>query len=106
MPGRNKTGPNAAGPMTGRGLGLCTGYDRSWNIGYYGRSGFHHGYGPGRGHAYGRGMGYRHGQVFDHYYGVAGQKLSEEEILENEVKFLKEQLTSAEKQLSDLQKQK
>jgi hypothetical protein len=62
MPRGDRTGPNAMGPMTGRGLGYCAGYDTP---GYtrgpgFGR-GFGLGWGPGRGWGRGRGGGYWRG---------------------------------------------
>ena len=34
MPGGDKTGPNSQGPMTGRRLGLCSGYEFPENVQY------------------------------------------------------------------------
>ena len=49
MPGGDKTGPMGQGPMTGRNLGFCEGYDTP---------GFSKGYGQvGRGSGLGRGRG-------------------------------------------------
>lgn len=58
MPGGDKTGPNSAGPMTGRGAGYCAGYNvpGSTNPAYgYGRRGGRRGYGRGWGRGFGRG---------------------------------------------------
>ncbi|KPJ53556.1 hypothetical protein AMJ39_04070 [candidate division TA06 bacterium DG_24] len=59
MPGLDRTGPMGAGPMTGRGLGLCTGgrgyYGRTPRFGV-GRGGFP--WGGGRGRAWGGGRGW------------------------------------------------
>jgi len=44
MPGRDRSGPNAAGPMTGRGMGYCVG---NTSVGY------------GRGEGRGAGLGFR-----------------------------------------------
>ncbi|AQT68643.1 hypothetical protein STSP2_01811 [Anaerohalosphaera lusitana] len=51
MPFRDGTGPNGAGPLTGRGMGPCSGdaYGRAPRRGYFGR-------GPGRGRGFGRGF--------------------------------------------------
>ncbi len=56
MPRGDRTGPNGFGPMTGRRLGYCAGYDspgftRGYGMGW---GGGRHGYGMG----YGRGFGY------------------------------------------------
>lgn len=63
MPGLNRTGPQGLGPMTGRGLGLCSdGYQRvsDWvgrGIGWFGQG---RGRGRGRGRfGQGRGFGRR-----------------------------------------------
>lgn len=48
MPGRNGTGPMGLGPMTGKGMGLCTGVNAT-------------AYGAGFGFGLGRGMGCRRG---------------------------------------------
>jgi hypothetical protein len=61
MPGFDRTGPVGQGPMTGRGLGLCTGAVRpgtGYGYGFgYGR-GFGRGFGRGMGRGFGRGLGY------------------------------------------------
>ena len=50
MPGRNRTGPTGMGPMTGRGLGWCSGYA--------GREVDAPAAGPGYGMGFGRGRGF------------------------------------------------
>ncbi len=56
MPGRNGTGPEGRGPMTGWGLGFCASPgERETRPGFgYGR-GYMGGYGSGYGEGYGRG---------------------------------------------------
>ncbi|MDZ7822502.1 MAG: DUF5320 domain-containing protein [Candidatus Marinimicrobia bacterium] len=54
MPRGDRTGPDGYGPMTGRGLGYCNGYDSP---------GFTKGV-PRGGAGYGRGMGYGRGGGF------------------------------------------
>ncbi|MHA1671064.1 MAG: DUF5320 domain-containing protein [Promethearchaeota archaeon] len=68
MPGGDRTGPRGQGPMTGRGLGYCAGYDSpgfTAGAGYGLGRGYGRGYGRGwgRGRGYGMGWGYR-----DPYY--------------------------------------
>ncbi len=58
MPRGDRTGPNGAGPRTGRGLGYCNGYPSAGFTRSYG-AGF--GLGAGRGMGYGRGAGYGRG---------------------------------------------
>ena len=70
MPGGDRTGPMGAGPMTGRGVGLCAGYDVPGNMnpssGRFGR-----GFGHGRGGGFGR--GFQHGgRGWRHQYYATG----------------------------------
>ena len=82
----NKRGPNEMGPMTGRGLGYCAGYDapgfmagapprggagygRGYGFGRRGGMGFGPGFGFGRGRRFGYGGGYRYFPVSE--FGVA-----------------------------------
>ncbi len=104
MPRGDRTGPNGNGPMTGRRLGLCTGND---SPGFeMTPGGFSHrgGRAFGRGFGYGRGMGYRHGQQYGRYADEIVPEVSQETLLENEARILKDQLAAIEKQLSELKK--
>ena len=56
MPRGDRTGPMGEGPMTGWGLGLCSGNPTP----YYGGRGLGRGYGRG----YGRGVGWGYGRGF------------------------------------------
>ncbi|MBA7691919.1 hypothetical protein ES703_100475 [subsurface metagenome] len=58
MPRGDRTGPAGFGPMTGRGLGYCAGYDTP---GYTRGPGMGLGRGWGRGGGYGRGLAWRRG---------------------------------------------
>ena len=58
MPRGDRTGPAGFGPMTGRGLGYCAGYDTP---GYTKGPGMGLGRGWGRGVGYGRGLAWRRG---------------------------------------------
>ena len=53
MPGGDRTGPWGAGPMTGRGVGICAGYDMPG----YMNPAFGRGSGRGWGRGFGRGSG-------------------------------------------------
>ncbi|MFX1338384.1 MAG: DUF5320 domain-containing protein [Promethearchaeota archaeon] len=68
MPRGDRTGPAGFGPMTGRGLGYCAGYDTP---GYTKGPGMGMGRGWGRGIGYGRGPGWRRGwgRGFGGYWG-------------------------------------
>jgi hypothetical protein len=48
MPGRDRTGPIGAGPMTGRGLGFCTGTGLGMGLGLGCRRGFGRGFNVSR----------------------------------------------------------
>ena len=64
MPGGNRTGPRGQGPMTGRGLGYCTGYD---SPGFTADQGYGFGRGYGR-FGRGRGRGYVRAGYIDPYF--------------------------------------
>lgn len=104
MPRGDRTGPNGEGSMTGRRLGFCTGNGRS-EFDTTPRN-FGHGYGQGFGRRHGwggqMGYGFRHG--YGRFMDETVQNVSNETLLENEARILKEQLASVEKQLSDIQK--
>jgi len=96
MPRGDRTGPNGAGPMTGRALGYCGGYDEPGFTAGGGR-------GRGNGRGYGRGFsgggygrGYGRGYVSPVYPDV-----SEKTLLENEIRVLKDQMSALEKRLSE-----
>ncbi|MFO7810169.1 MAG: DUF5320 domain-containing protein [Candidatus Delongbacteria bacterium] len=87
MPRGDRTGPNGAGQMTGRGLGYCAGYDEP---------GFTAG-GRGLGRGYGRGYGAGYGRA----YSPVHPDVTEKTLLENEIRVLKDQMTALEKRLSE-----
>lgn len=87
MPGRNGTGPQGYGPMTGRGCGPCG-------------SGMAY-----RGHFHGRHKGARFGRGFGGagYYMPANLSAEEQKELLNERKaFLESELGDLQKQLDEL----
>ncbi len=90
MPGGDRTGPIGEGPMTGRGLGVCSGYNDARGV-YYGRGFGRRGFGR---RGFGRGVGFRTG--FTPVYG------DEKEALIEQKEFLKQQLDNIEKRLKDL----
>ncbi len=100
MPGRNGTGPVGQGPMTGRGLGVCTGvnstvYGNRMGLGMGRRAGF--GMGLGMGRRAGFGMG------FNRFYNeVPTAGLSQKEFLAAQKDSLKEQLEIINSQLENL----
>ncbi len=101
MPFGDGTGPLGQGPMTGRGLGYCSGYRRpgynqpGWGRGWFGR---------GRGwFGQGRGLGRRwFGQPAVPYQPTS--KKEELDILREEADALKEELKEIESAIQDLKK--
>ena len=96
MPGRDRTGPNGLGSMTGRRMGFCA--DNS-NLNYSNRGlgfgrGNRGGFSLGRG--YGLGYGYRNMNIENN------PNISDKTIIENDIKILKDQLSSLEGQLKQL----
>jgi len=111
MPGGDRTGPAGMGPMTGRGMGYCAGYNAPGYV--YGAGGF---YGRGGGRGFGRGRGYRNmyyltGLPAWARYGYPGygvpQVTAEDEraMLRDEKKILEEQLKQISQQLNSLEEQ-
>ena len=102
MPGRNQTGPNGMGPMTGRGMGVRNGNGAG--------QGFNSGF--GRGNRMGRGNGYGMGQGFGYGYGlqqnnvVTDVNIAQQTFLENELKMMKDQVATVERELENLNKAK
>ena len=103
MPGRNKTGPEGTGPLTGRRMGICTGaesnnYDFQPGLG----RGFKRGFaGGGRGFSgSGRGMGYGFRSGFGFSGNQNTQNISNRETIENEINMLRNQLSNLEDRLS------
>jgi len=102
MPDFNRTGPLGAGPMTGRQLGRCTGNVKDFSgRGYRNfRRGLHSGIGRGRG----RGFGFRWGNSFGYSHEDFASGVSDETLLENEARTLKNQLSRVEKELERIRK--
>jgi hypothetical protein len=87
MPGRDKTGPEGLGPFTGRGMGAKGGYGRGY----------------GRGYGQGRRMRLRLRHE-DNCNSDEGNSVIIE--LEEEIKNLRKQVESLEKQISESGKSK
>ncbi len=102
MPGGDRTGPNSDGPMTGRGLGQCGGNEQ---LGFMNGRSFR---GRGQGGAFRRGFGNRGGLGFGFRHGSGNTyptnvpDVSEKTMIENEVRILKDQMSSLENRLSKL----
>lgn len=102
MPGGNRRGPSGLGPMTGRGMGFCSGYDRPGFAGNYpqrgsGRRGFAGGgYGGG-------GRGFRNRFFQTHAYGIRDYAGAYELTPEKEIEMLKNEAKSIELEMDSIQ---
>jgi len=100
MPGRDRTGPQGAGPRTGRGLGDCGGTPARPAFGFGGGYGSRGGFGRGRG---GMGCGWR-----SRFYatGIPGwvSPTPEQEVadLKAQADLMKGQLEAVEKRIEEL----
>lgn len=117
MPRGDGTGPNGVGPMTGRGMGFCAGYDAPGFVnpgpaGYGRGRGFAgRGFGRGYGRGLGRGFGWRNaGYGVPPYYGGGyawdyQPYTKEEEMtsLQSQAGFLKDRLEAIEKRMNDIE---
>ena len=102
MPRFDRTGPTGRGPLTGRGMGYCAqeigrmpraGYGRGMGMRCGARGGFGRGMGMGGNFGgYGRGMAMGYGYDSD---------VSEKEILEEEKRYLQEELKAVEEMLGN-----
>ena len=98
MPGRNRTGPDGVGPLTGRRMGNCaSGNQLEYNIapGGYGRN-------SGRSFGRGRGLGFRRG--FGPVSQINFPDAPGKDDLENEITILKQRLAELDRQLSKTKK--
>ncbi len=90
MPGRDGTGPVGAGPMTGRGLGPCSGATVPYGAGLGQR--FGRGAGCGRGLRYGFGRG---------FFSVPVSEETQKEQLLEQKELLQRRLDAIDKQLEN-----
>ena len=103
MPRGDRTGPHSAGPMSGRGLGYCAGFDAPGYV--------HPAPGMGR-MARGRGGGgymmrgrARRRNYYPYPYPAPPTPDEEMEYLQGDVEYLKRELQAAEDRISELQKE-
>ena len=115
MPGGDRTGPLGCGPMSGRRLGFCAGYQVP---GYENpRYGFGRGFGRNLGRGFGRGYwgrgrslwrGYPHQDPYDNPM-IQPQTVSKEDekaYLEDTAKNLEEEIKSIRKRIEEISKEK
>ncbi|MCF7956451.1 MAG: DUF5320 domain-containing protein [Phycisphaerae bacterium] len=96
MPGGNGTGPAGAGPMTGRGMGICAGF----KLPGYANNGSGRGLGMGRGGRMGRGRGF--GQGFG-WAGAANSNPAPQNLnADQELESLKTQANYIENSLKEI----
>ena len=105
MPGGNGTGPAGAGPMTGRGMGICAGF----SVPGYANSGGGRGMGMGRGGRMGRGRGF--GQGFGwtgtaYPYPVPQRPTAEQEleVLKGQANYFENSLEETKQRIDELQR--
>ena len=113
MPRGNGTGPTGYGPMTGRSLGYCAGYDTPGFInagpGMGMRWGGRQSYGRGYSRGMGRGYAWRDAGAYPvpPAYGAAPypQYSREDEVqdLKSHADYLKERLNEVEQRLQDME---
>lgn len=89
MPRKDGTGPIGYGPMSGRGLGFCTGI----NAGRYGE---------GMKRSSGRGFGYRCGVGFGSFFNEEPAAMTEQEYLTKQKEYLESRLETINKQIESL----
>lgn len=92
MPNMNQAGPQGAGPMTGRGMGMCNNADVSTP--FYGNR-----MGRGRRSSCGRGRGYG---AIGFYEAPKLTADEQKDILDNQKSFLESRLASIDEQIKKL----
>jgi len=110
MPRGDRTGPMRQGPVTGRGLGYCSGYEspgytKGFGMGRGSGRGRGLGWGMGRGYGrgYSRGAGYGQGYEFGSWPSYS--KENEVQALKSQAESLKRAQHDIEKRLSELEKE-
>ena len=94
MPGGDGTGPAGQGPMTGRRRGYCAGFNMP---------GFMNpGFGRGLGRGFGRGFGFGAGFFQPVMQPQTITEAEEKEILQEELKALKQEIDEIQKRLKEL----
>jgi Family of unknown function (DUF5320) len=98
MPGRNQTGPNGAGAMTGRKMGACSGVN-----GQGAGLGMGRGFGAGRGMGRGFGAGAGRGMGLGRQAGAIEVSPEQQKAqLKSDIEILRDELTAAEARLGNL----
>jgi len=104
MPFGDGTGPLGLGPMTGRGLGYCAGFNVPGCF-----QGFGRGFGFGRGRGFGRGFRFRFWQRAIPFFAqrpfVQTQPISQAELKKAELQMLEEELKAIKERIDQLRKE-
>lgn len=99
MPGGDRTGPMGQGPMTGRGMGYCSGYARPG----FASPGFGRGIGRrGRGRGF-RNMFYMTGQPAWRGYAAPPAPVDTKKALQDQARYLEEELKQIREDLKQLE---
>ena len=93
MPRGDGTGPNGQGPMTGRRMGFCAGFNMPGFMNF----GFGRGFGRGRGFAW-------RARAMPIQQPVIITEKQEKQYLEQELKELREEIKEIEERLKELKK--
>lgn len=104
MPRGDGTGPMGAGPLTGRGAGLCADYTAP---GYANPVGRGVGFGGGRGfrrNCYATGLPFKARFGYPAYCGMSEEAVGEKEFLSRQAKILEIRLEEVKKRLTSLEK--
>lgn len=102
MPGGDRTGPMGQGPMTGRGMGYCSGNVQPG----YAVSGFGCGLGRrGRGRGF-RNMYYMTGQPGWRRYTAPAVPVDSQKALQNQARYLEEELNQIKEELARYEEDK
>ncbi len=99
MPGGDRTGPMGAGPMTGRGAGICTGTGTPGSAYHAGGRGMG---GRGLGRGWGRGLGVRFRGWWQNTAISQPSPVDERQMLEQEAAHLKNQVEQIQNRLNEL----
>ena len=117
MPRGDRTGPAGMGPMTGRGMGYCAGYDRpGFASPAAGRSfgrGFGRSFGRGRGFGWAPARPYPH-EAYTGYYQPRSYSREDEmadlkaekDLIERDMKTMQEDIKAIEQRIKELEKSK
>ena len=100
MPRGDRTGPSSEGSRTGRGMGYCSGNEHPGSKNTPSNRSFGFGRRFRGGTGYGRGAGFGFGRGFENYSHDGMADVSEKTMIENEIRILKDQLSSLEDRLS------